>query len=131
MNEKYRIAEAIFIANWVGRPLKQLLFRKRYLAAKERLRAIRLTEDAKPTTEEAPGTHRWALQNCEELLKIRTDELRRSAQSREWHKTRLEAIQAWQHTLPDPYRQEVCDILANGEVAPWHQRPETITEEHK
>lgn len=39
----YRIAEARFVQRWVGRPLKQWLFRKRYLAARARLPLFRPT----------------------------------------------------------------------------------------
>jgi len=50
--------------------------------------------------------------------KYKITELQRSL---EWYKTRLEAMQQWQSVLPEPYRTECCDILANGKIAPWRQ----------
>jgi hypothetical protein len=36
----------------------------------------------------------------------------------------LDAMQRWQRTLPEPYRTECCDILANGKIGPWRHREE-------
>lgn len=46
----------------------------------------------------------------------------------EWYKERLDALQEWQKTLPDPYRGECCDILANGIIAPWRIRDEKLAD---
>ena len=42
----YRIAEIRFVRQWVGRPLKRWLFKKKYLAARARLSLLRLTPHA-------------------------------------------------------------------------------------
>jgi len=39
----YRIAETRFVRQWVGRPLKQWLFKKKYLEARARLSLFHLT----------------------------------------------------------------------------------------
>ena len=36
----------------------------------------------------------------------------------EFYKTRMRALQEWQKELPEPYRTEVCNILANGRKKP-------------
>lgn len=33
-------------------------------------------------------------------------------------KGKLELIQKWQKKLPEPYRTEICNILANGKIKP-------------
>jgi len=42
--------------------------------------------------------------------------------SAEWHRGRWNLVQKWQATIPDPYRQEICDILANGKSYRWVER---------
>lgn len=48
------------------------------------------------------------------------------AQSRSWYQDRCNALNAWARTLPEPYKTEAFDILANGQIAPWNER-KTIT----
>lgn len=43
----------------------------------------------------------------------------------DWYTSRLNEMQVWQRSVPEPYRTECCDILANGKVAPWRTRTET------
>lgn len=40
----------------------------------------------------------------------------RVAASRDWYKQRVDRLQEWQKTLPEPYRSQCCDILANGKL---------------
>lgn len=47
--------------------------------------------------------------------------------SRDWYKSRCDELLRWQSTIPDPYRNECCDILANGKISPWHTRKEPAT----
>jgi hypothetical protein len=46
--------------------------------------------------------------------KLKDDEIKSLYFSVAWHKERWETLQAYQHCLPEPYRTEICDILANG-----------------
>ncbi len=39
-----------------------------------------------------------------------------------WYEMRIRALMEWQKNIPEPYRTECCDILANGKVAPWRFR---------
>ena len=49
--------------------------------------------------------------------------LRKSEQSVEFHARRTENIQNIQRFIPDPHRQAICDILANGSLR-YAVRPE-------
>ena len=42
--------------------------------------------------------------------------------SRDWHKERVDALQQWMMTIPEPFRSECSDVVANGKVAPWRVR---------
>jgi len=44
--------------------------------------------------------------------------LRHIADSRAWYLRRVELLAAHQHTMRDPERTLVCDILANGQLLP-------------
>jgi hypothetical protein len=50
----YRIAETRFVRQWVGRPLKQWLFKKKYLEARARLSLFRPTPLASDAADGAP-----------------------------------------------------------------------------
>ena len=58
-------------------------------------------------------------EDCVAVMKAKIYSLERSA---EFHQVRMSALQKWQATIPDPYRIECCDILANGAVGHWRKR---------
>jgi len=65
---------------------------------------------------------------CDECLSSKelvAVEIRRLLFFVSWHSSRWQALQRWQHTLPEPYRSECCDILANGSIAPRNERSPT------
>ena len=39
-----------------------------------------------------------------------------------WYKERVDALQQWMMTIPEPFRGECSDIIANGKIAPWRIR---------
>jgi hypothetical protein len=43
-------------------------------------------------------------------------------QSVNWYKARVDALQQWMMTIPEPFRGECSDIIANGKIAPWRIR---------
>jgi hypothetical protein len=46
------------------------------------------------------------------------DELAEAQRSRDFYKTRIDLLQSRQHTMRDPERTLVCDIIANGLLLP-------------
>ena len=47
------------------------------------------------------------------------DQLHEMKQSRDFYRLRVWAVEAWLRSVPEPYKTQVSDILANGQVAPW------------
>lgn len=76
----------------------------------------------KPLKEELAEVESWAC--CDWPARAiraqyKISDLERSL---DWYKRRLDAIQEWQSSIPAPYREECCDIIANGQVAPCRVR---------
>lgn len=41
-----------------------------------------------------------------------------------WYRTRYREFDKLARTLPEPYRTQAFDILANGKIAPWNETKE-------
>lgn len=41
-----------------------------------------------------------------------------------WHRQRYREFDKLARTLPEPYRTQAFDILANGKIAPWNETKE-------
>lgn len=54
----------------------------------------------------------------DEAIKI----LKRLDHANLWYRTRWAYLQKWQASIPDPYCQEACDILANGTSYRYEER---------
>lgn len=62
-------------------------------------------------------TQEVTIQEITEMLKnTRETENHEFVYDWEWYGKRMDAIQKWQMTLPEPYRTQICDILANGKM---------------
>ena len=45
-------------------------------------------------------------------------EIAASKEALHWYERRMDAFQAYQHQVPEPYRTVICNILANGKEKP-------------
>jgi hypothetical protein len=50
--------------------------------------------------------------------------LHKMAGSISWYRQRYREFDRLARTLPEPYRTQAFDILANGKIAPWNETKE-------
>lgn len=65
------------------------------------------------------------LQNPKQVLDAvdeAVDTIQRLKSYDRWHTERWNALQKWQASIPDPFRQEFCEIFANGYSTTWKKR---------
>ena len=67
--------------------------------------------DAKFNNQEEWKSNPWTVRP---LIRHLIEQVKSQEKSIDFYKLRMDVIQEWQKSLPEPYRTECCNILANG-----------------
>jgi hypothetical protein len=73
---------------------------------------------SKSLAEELSDADSWACCNWPRRAIIAEHDVARANERTEFYKSRVDIFQEWQRTLPEPYRTECCNILANCKIKP-------------
>lgn len=79
----------------------------------------RLKTEIIKITDNSCGYMGWICKDCMRKAVIKDADL---ISQNEWHQRRWEVLQKYQQELPEPYRTDICDILANGFPRSWVEK---------